>query len=223
MANFHRQKCSAQPREILAQTFLLLAGGWAFPVCWRPSRLPGGWRPGWLGHQGGEGGGCHQRDYGMVDLLANMKQLIIEVLIPPWRGFSLSAPGLGAGRARRSFGADEDPFRHFPRTSKGIFLFFVYSLLAGSSTHQWMIFAAKNNRYRCFWILLCACFQEPDAGFTWHNGLTFIFKGTHTAQLTSWDLPIWMFPTKKCDQNSWQKLFKHFKCLIIKKTNMFQK
>ena len=21
--------------------------------------------------------------------------------------------------------------------------------------------------------------QEPDAGFTWHNGLTFVFKGTH--------------------------------------------
>ena len=155
--------------------------------------------------------------------VSTMKQLFIEVLIPPWRGFSLSAPGLAAGRARWSFGADEEPFRHFPRTSKGIFLFFVFSLLAGSSTHQWMIFAAKNNRYRCFWILLCACFQEPDAGFTWHNGLTFIFKGTHTAQLTSWDLPIWMFPTKKCDQNSWQKLFKHFKCLIIKKTNMFQK
>ena len=21
--------------------------------------------------------------------------------------------------------------------------------------------------------------QKPDAGFTWHNGLTFVFKGTH--------------------------------------------
>ena len=26
----------------------------------------------------------------------------------------------------------------------------------------------------------CVCLQEPDAGFTWHNGLTFIFKGTLT-------------------------------------------
>ena len=106
-------------------------------MCWEPSRLPGGWRPGWLGHQGGEGGGYHQRDYGTVDLLANMKQLFIEVGISLRKGFpSLSAPGLAAGRARRSFGADEEPFRHFPRTSKGIFLFFVFSLLAGSSTHQ---------------------------------------------------------------------------------------
>ena len=55
-------------------------------MCWGPSRLPGGWRPGWLGHQGGEGGGYHQRDYGTVDLLANMKQLFIEVLISPCHG-----------------------------------------------------------------------------------------------------------------------------------------
>ena len=73
---------SAQPREILAQTFPLLAGGWAFPVCWGPSRLPGGWRPGWLGHQGGEGGGYHQRDYGTVDLLAPWSNSLLKFAFP---------------------------------------------------------------------------------------------------------------------------------------------